>query len=253
MPLTPVQYCDTVASETRRLTDLAKDADLKTPIPTCPPWDLVGLLKHIGAIHRWASRMVQECAQERLDFKQLDLGLPADTSGYPAWFAAGGEQLVATLRAADPSMAMWAWGADKHALFWARRMAHETGVHRADAELALGREPSFEASIAIDGIDEFLENLPHAGYFAPNVNELRDAGATIHFHCTDADGEWLIELQPDGFTWQHGHGKGSAAVRGTAADLLLLLYGRRKFAEPGRFEVFGDSAVLDRWFASAHI
>ena len=251
--MTHAELCDAIAAEVERCSQAVQGAALDTKVPTCPPWDLAQLLKHIGIIQRWAGRMVSERAQERLDFKQLDTGLPADVAGYPAWFAAGGQQLVATLRASKPDTSMWAWGADKHARFWVRRMLHETGVHRADAELALGREPSFEAAVAIDGVDEFLENLPHAVSFAPNVKELRGNGETIHFHCTDADGEWLVELRPGGFSWQHGHGKGSAAVRGTASNLLLLTYGRRKRDEAGLFEVFGDPAVLDRWFASAHI
>lgn len=250
--MTHSDYCDAVAAEVRRFGDVIASADLNTPVATTPPWSLAKLLKHIGTIHRWAGQMVQTNAQERLDFKLLDLHLPPDEAAYPSWFAAGGEQLVATLRAADPDAPMWAWGADHHARFWMRRMAHETSMHRVDAELALGRQPALDAAIAVDGIDEFLENLPHAAYFAPNVKELRGNGESIHFHCTDTEGEWLIELQPDGFRWEHGHGKGSAAVRGAAADLLLLMYGRRKHGEGG-FEVFGDSSVLDRWFTSAHI
>jgi uncharacterized protein (TIGR03083 family) len=250
--LTDAEYCDAVAAEVRRLSEILSGADLETPVPTCPPWNLAELVKHVGSIHHWAGRMVENVAQERLSWKELDLELPADPSGYPAWFTAGGEQLVTRLRTSDPNAPMWAWGADHHARFWARRMTHETGMHRADAELTLGREPSFEPAIASDGIDEFLENLPEAAYFAPNVKELRGDGETIHFHATDADGEWLIELTPESFSWQHGHGKGSAAVRGTASDLLLLTYGRRKHGD-GRFEAFGDSTVLDRWFANAHI
>ncbi|MER7921423.1 MULTISPECIES: hypothetical protein [unclassified Streptomyces] len=42
----------------------------------------------------------------------------------------------------------------------------------------------------------------------------------------------------------------SAAVRGPAADLLLLLYGRRIWREPV-FDVSGDTALLDHWFAHA--
>jgi uncharacterized protein (TIGR03083 family) len=249
--MTDMAFCDAVAAEIRRFEEAIAGADLKTSVPTCPPWDVAQLIKHLGLVHRWAECLVRKLAQEPLDFKQIELDLPPDESGYPAWFASGGQRLLATLRAADPDAAMWAWGADQHARFWMRRMAHETGMHRADAEAALGRGPSFEATIAVDGIDEFLENLPHAASFVPSVKELRGNGESIHFHCTDAEGEWLIELHPDGFHWQHGHGKGSAAVRGAASDVLLLIYGRKKHAD-GAFEVFGDAAVLDRWFANAH-
>ena len=36
-------------------------------------------------------------------------------------------------------------------------MAHETAIHRADAELAAGREPaSHDVALALDGVDELL-------------------------------------------------------------------------------------------------
>ena len=51
---------------------------------------------------------------------------------------------------------VWAFGRLRPASFWGRRMAHETAVHRADAELATGREPAFAPDIAADAIDEWL-------------------------------------------------------------------------------------------------
>jgi hypothetical protein len=32
---------------------------------------------------------------------------------------------------------MWAWGPDKHARFWSRRMLHETAVHRVTGDPTL--------------------------------------------------------------------------------------------------------------------
>jgi hypothetical protein len=56
----------------------------------------------------------------------------------------------------------------------------------------------------------------------------------------------MISVHPDGFTWAPGHGKGTVAVRGAAADPLLLVYGRVPASE-GRYEVFGDEGLLERW------
>ena len=75
------------------------------------------------------------------------------------------------------------------------------------------------------------------------------AGQTIHLHATDSvfsndsafshdsafsdggpepsgAGEWLISLTGGGYSWSHGHAKGSVAVRGPAALLLQFVYGR---------------------------
>ena len=246
------QVVEALDGEIAGFVETVRGADMAAAVAGCPPWDVAELIRHVGAIHRWSGQMVAKRAQQRLSFREVELGLPADANDYPDWLAAGGEQLVATLRAADPDAPMWAWGADQHARFWARRQLFETTIHHADAQLALAQEPNIEAATAVEGIDEFLENLPYAASFAPNVKELRGNGESLHFHCTDADGEWMIQLKPDGFGWEHGHGKGSVAVRGGAADLLLLTYGRLKADDP-RFQRFGDEGVLGRWLANAHI
>lgn len=132
-------------------------------------------------------------------------------------------------------------------------MLHETTVHRADAELAAGGEPAIDPETAADGISEFLANLPYGRRSAAPLEQLLAGmpgdGQTLHLHATDCDGEWMITLAPGAYRWERGHGKGSVAVRGTAAELLLLAYGRVSPVE-GRLAVFGDAAVLSAWQAS---
>jgi uncharacterized protein (TIGR03083 family) len=146
---------------------------------------------------------------------------------------------------------MWAWGSDKHARFWPRRMLHETTVHRADAEIALGRQPSIDASIAEDGIDEFLDNLPQAAYFAPSVEQLRGDGEALRF-TAEGGTSWRITLQPDRFEWDHESGDAASTVEGTAAGLLLFAYGRRKPGADG-ITARGDHKLLERWIANSSI
>jgi hypothetical protein len=75
-------------------------------------------------------------------------------------------------------------------------------------------------------------------------------GRTLHLHATDdglgPSGEWTIVNGEEGVGWSHDHGKGDAAVRGPASDLLLAIVRRRTAAEVG-VEIFGDKAVWDRW------
>jgi uncharacterized protein (TIGR03083 family) len=245
--------CAAFTAESERFVATVREADPDTPVPTCAPWDIGRLVKHVGLIQRWAEQMVREGATERLDQRALDLALPEDRRAYPDWLAAGAAQLGTTLRAADPTQPTWSWGADQHARFWSRRALHEGTVHHADATLALGGRPSIDAAQAVDGIDEFLDNLPSAAAFTPRIAELRGTGESVHLHCTDTEGEWMITLTPDGFTWEHGHGKGTVAVRGRAEDLLLLAYGRLPAADGDRFARFGDTALLDRWITASAI
>ena len=67
---------------------------------------------------------------------------------------------------------------------------------------------------------------------------------TIHFHCTDGEGEWLARLSPEGVVVTREHAKGDVAARGTASNLLLFVYGR---VPADDLEVFGDAALLARW------
>jgi len=239
-------YCDALGPEIARFADVVRGADLATRVPTCPDWTLADLVEHTGIVERWAAEMVRRLSPVRLDRTKLDVPVPDDRAQLPQWLADGAGDVVAAFRASDPDAAMWAWGADEHARFWPRRMLHETSVHRADAELALGREPVIEPAVAIDGVDELLDNLLHARYFRSQVAELRGDGESLHLHCTDADGEWTITLLPGGYRWEHGHTKAVVAVRGPAADLLLLLY-RRIRPDDGRCEVIGDDRVFAHW------
>jgi len=252
------QYCDALEAEVERFAALIVDANMQAPVPLLDdvvdktkPLSLANLTIHAGTMHRWATKLVADRAQAPVSPRSLDLEVPADSAGYPGWLRAGGKRMLATFRAADPDGPTWAWGADKHTRFWSRRQLHETGIHRADVERALKREPSFEPAIAVDGVDEFLENLACVTW-KPGVQALKGSGS-LHFHCTDAEGEWLIQLNPDGFTWEHGHAKGDVAVRATAADLYLLIWGREKPPSPERFQTFGDQALLDRWIANSAI
>jgi uncharacterized protein (TIGR03083 family) len=198
--------------------------------------------------------MVRDRAQSRLAFRDVERDTPA--SGVPdaAWIRFGAERLLPRLRAADPDAAMWAWGADQHARFWPRRILHECTVHRTDAEAALGVESEIEAGVAVDGIDEFLDNLPCAAYFAPAVTELKGLG-TIEWVATDSGERWHIRLSDQGFDWDHGDGTGDvdASVTGRASDLLLFAYGRRSTDDRGRFTIEGDRELIGWWQARSSI
>jgi uncharacterized protein (TIGR03083 family) len=73
------------------------------------------------------------------------------------WYLSGLDALVSGLASADPGMPAWTFlPAPSPLAFWARRQAHETAIHRADAELAAGSRPSYPAELAADGVDELL-------------------------------------------------------------------------------------------------
>jgi uncharacterized protein (TIGR03083 family) len=243
-------YCSLVESETARVADLA-GAPAGTPVPACPGWTLGDLVTHLGTMHRWVTHMVTTRNQSPLWSRQVPNGLPEGAHGDAAWLTAGSAEMVRTLRETDPGTPLWTWGPGGTAAWWARRMAFELVVHRVDAEQALGLEPRVDAGVAADGVEELLGNLPGARWVTKKLAGLGLEGATIHLHATDVPGEWTFTQGPEGtVTWERGHAKGDAAVRAPAANLLLMLYGRRP-AEG--LEVFGDRALLERWLATASL
>ena len=55
----------------------------------------------------------------------------------------------------------------------------------------------------------------------------RDWTGSVHLHCTDVDGEWLVVGEPGRRpVVTREHAKGACALRGPAADLLLVLWRR---------------------------
>ncbi|MER6559033.1 maleylpyruvate isomerase family mycothiol-dependent enzyme [Streptomyces sp. NPDC001027] len=242
-----------IAVETARLVAAVRTADLTTAVPSCPGWTLADLVKHTGGVQRWFSSLLHARIQEPPRARDVDLRLPERPEEYPDWLADSATVAAQAFAATDPDLPMWAWGVDQHARFWARRMLFETLVHRVDAELALGRRPIIDRPSAVDGVDEFLVNLPFAASFAPRVADLRGPDKTLCFQATDGEEDWLVRLRPDGFGLDANPGAAEpadATVQGTAADLLLLVYGRLH-RDAAALAHDGDDDLLTHWFANS--
>jgi uncharacterized protein (TIGR03083 family) len=241
-------FCERAGAEIGSLARAVGGApDIAADVPACPGWTVADLAAHTGNVHRWATAIVAARADANQPFPAVESPW-SSADGWATWLESGALPLLETLRSAGPSTPVWTWGPGRTSGWWARRMLHETAVHRADAQLALGIEPVIDPATAADGIDEFLDNLPTARRAARNLGSL-PAGASVHLHATDSDGEWVIRFGGDGpgtVSWTRGHEKATAAVRGPVAGLLLFTYGRLPAADP-RLAVFGDESLLELW------
>jgi uncharacterized protein (TIGR03083 family) len=242
-------HLDGIRSEIVAMATVLEGKDPTAPVPACPDWDLAELIRHTGQVHRWVTAIVKTRSQEFLGWKDLDLGLPADASGLPSWLAAGAAPLLTEL-AADPTTPVWSFAPDKSVGWWARRLLHETTVHRADAELSLGLQPQLAPEVALDGIAELLVDLLPISEAPKRIAALGWTGQSLHLHATDAPGEWTLTFTDTGFECADGHQKASAAVRGSVGDLLLLLWNRRRASDAERFELFGDRELVDGWLGA---
>lgn len=128
---------------------------------------------------------------------------------------------MAALREAGPDTEVWSWTTARNTGFWARRMVHETVIHRADAALAAGVPFDVPAPVAADCLEEWLQigELPMVvARFAERGGELLGPGRTIHVHATDAppglDAEWLLDLTGAAPAHRRTHEKAAVALRG---------------------------------------
>ena len=224
-----------VRTEGTALLDAARD-HLDSPVPGCPGWTGADLLAHIGRVHRWAASIVRDRVTERPSRP------PAPpTSDLPDWYAAGLDELCQVLDD-DPTVPVWSWSESGDIAFWQRRMAQETAVHRWDAQSAGGDPEPIDPELAVDGIDELLDVFARIDAGSGKLTE----PGSLHFHATDIDGEWWVQVRDGDLDLKREHAKGDLAMRGPASDLLLVLWGRRPLDV---VDSFGDTTVWDRWKA----
>ncbi|WP_427164776.1 maleylpyruvate isomerase family mycothiol-dependent enzyme [Streptomyces sp. C1-1] len=249
--LTFAHHCHQIVAQTDLLREQVEGADTATPVPTCPGWDLGRLLRHVGGDHRWAEEIVRTRAAEPVAGDGVDdprtyAGL--DGSALDGWLGEGAAGLAATLRGAGPDVRVWT-PADggvvpQSAGFWARRMTHETVVHRADAALAVGAGFGLDDELAVDAVEEWLEfsTVAEAYEPTPGTPGLLGPGRTLRLDAPGA-GQWHVDLTGYRPAWRAGAGQAAVVVRGPVTELLLFLYRRPAPA----VETRGDAALLELW------
>jgi uncharacterized protein (TIGR03083 family) len=227
----PTRLREHLGVEFDRLRAAAAGADPAAPVPSCPGWTLAQLLRHVGITYLHKVESMRSGAEP-------DPWPPAGAPEAPPLelLDRGYAALVAELDRRDPGEPSPTWyDPDQTVGFWYRRMPHETLIHRVDAELAAGTPPApVSEELAEDGIDEVLGFLTFAvpvwpGMFAETLRAtpagtvrlatparhrtVSLTGTEVHLRDTDPP-------EPD------------TTVTGTAADLLLWLWGRRPQPPP---------------------
>ena len=201
----------------------ASDADPTRGVPCCPDWVVADLVWHLGEV-QWFWAAITE--QRATAPKQVEAGKPARPRTY-----------AETIAWAGPSSTDWPTSSNRRPTTFRSGPGLSTSpgtmsvsfvaikyrrprVHRWDIQSAASdRIPDpIDAEAASDSIDELLSvSLPFG------VSHSKPLSGSVHIHCTDIGGEWFIER--DGSV-NRAHAAGDVAMRGTASDLLLVLYNR---------------------------
>jgi uncharacterized protein (TIGR03083 family) len=228
---------DQLAADGPRLAEAAERAGLAARVPRTE-WTVRELVTHVGGVHRWAADIVAHCGRS-FDTPAGDaVGTGPSDAELIDWFRAGHTGLVDTLRAAPADLDCATFlPADSPLHFWARRQAHETAVHRADAEAAAGGVADFDANFAQDGMAELLR-----GFAARKSNAIAQA-ATIALHATDGP-SWLITLGGERIAAESAAPgvAADATLGGTSSDLYLWLWNR-----PSDVTLTGAREVAELW------
>jgi uncharacterized protein (TIGR03083 family) len=232
-------YCDAVAAEGARLMEAARQGPT-APVPTCPDWDVTELVRHMATVHRWVDGVLAAASPAPAPWPTE---VPEQWADVAAFYDDGLGRLVAALRAADPERPVWNWWAGGPAPLraWHRRMAHETAVHRADAEIAVAGVPSpLAPAMAADGIDEYLMLADRRLAHRP----LDRLDGRLGLVADDADLALTVSLAPDGLEVGTGLGGADVVVSGPASSVFFWLVQRLTL---GTLGVEGDDEVARDW------
>ncbi len=251
MALEHDRFLQGIETEGGRLGAVPIDA-LNAPVPMLEGWTVERVVRHVGKIHRWVTGLLN--APVDADPNALAASAPPFPKG-PAclddYHVALNEMLDA-FAARDPNQPVASFIGASDVAFWARRQAHELGVHRVDATDALHAlhgQPSaaLDPTLAADGIDEWLTIFVatrhnQRGGVVPD--SLRNT--TFVFEPLRADGNEALarlRLQYDEIGRPHvgvvpdvptasaqvdrGYVPGAVTFRGPAETLFLTVWRRR--------------------------
>jgi len=247
------EHIDALREQGNLLADAAERAGLEAAVPPCPSWLVKDLLRHTGHIHRWAARHIAECPASILDGPPEEEMLTSGAADHDlvAWFRAGHASLVERLATADPDLECATLFSAPSALgFWARRQAHETAIHRADAESAAGKRPDYPLRFAADGIDELIMGFGARRKYRPSFS----GEGEMQITAADTGDAWYLSATDGRIQACQGRspGPGQNIVTGPAAGLYLFLWNRSE-AGPAGVAISGDDSVLAAWRSSVRV
>ncbi len=221
---------------------LAANAEAAGPdatVSTCPGWQVRDLVRHTGAVHRWATGFV---AERHTSPRPLTEGPDLDGDELFAWFREGHGLLVEALEQAPDDLECWAFlPAPSPLAFWARRQAHETAIHRIDSESALpsGERTTIGSAFAADGIDELLR-----GFHARERSRVRsEEPKVLRIHATDEDAVWTVRIsEKPPVTTPGAEDEADCEISGPAARLYSAMWNRLPLPQ-----ITGDIDVARLW------
>ncbi|TCO65195.1 maleylpyruvate isomerase family mycothiol-dependent enzyme [Actinocrispum wychmicini] len=205
-------YLAHIAEQSDALRAAAGKAGPDAQVPTCPQWTVHDLVSHIGGVHALV------CAALERKPEDTRPKLPVPPTAWEdllTWWDEQRSTMVERLHD-DPAKRVWSFLPELGSVgWWARRQAHETSIHRLDAEHAVNNAvPTllFDSEHAADGIDEIVVTI------SPFMVKRRppEIDGTLLVHAADAGRAWLLKAEGGKVT------AGPVPDAGTDADANLV-------------------------------
>lgn len=219
----------------------ALQAGPDTTVSTCEGWDVLRLVRHLARVY--ASIRLALGTEPDGDRPEVPRP-PTEFDDAITWWDERFAELAETLSTMDPDRPVWAFFAGGTPAAWARRVAHETAIHRLDAEHALaGLGPDrvhdliFDPELAADGIDEMLAKILPLGDWSARRHE-----GTVLYHAPDAGKAWLVTYRPGDKPVTEAPHDAALEVDATVAGTADAVY-RRVWGRPSTAMLTGDAAL----------
>lgn len=229
-------FLDQIRAESARLAEVGR-MGTAAAVPACPGWTVADLVEHVAAVY--LHKVVAMRTNARPD------PWPPDFSGRDPLelYDEARAELLAELERRGPDAPAWTfWPDDKTSGFWFRRMAHESAVHRIDAEQAHDVVTPLDPVLSLDGVDEVLKVMLGGPWWADDDTE-EPVDATVRLTCGGRS--WTARIERLAVTVTDGaEGEVAAEIFGEPEDLLLWLWGRRTDEV---VEAAGDPDVVHRF------
>jgi len=198
----------------------------------CPPWRVRDLAAHlvtsgrgfVRSIERGLSGVVEPPPRSGAELAEAD---PPTVARALAQVTGDFEALYDGLAEAQLEMICWHRRGSRSVRWYAAHRLAEVAFHGWDLETSLGHSPVFPEATAKLLLPTLLEsNVPRT--YAAGLSAERGRGERYLLQVSDDTSlTWLVTIGPEILEVSHGDGRGDVRIRASAADLALLVYGRK--------------------------
>jgi uncharacterized protein (TIGR03083 family) len=231
---------------------VASAPGLDAQVGTCADWTLFDLVRHLGEGRRkWAAIVAAGPAEAPPPKSAWGASaVPREREALLDWWAASVRQLLDALRESGPGRGCWTWWGTSQspqtAGAAARHQLQEVALHTYDAQITAGAPRPLPDEVALDGVEEFLSTC------CATTSAWPHEPAAVDYHATEGR-SWRLTLSADGARTARLPDPGTASataadasLRGTAGELVLVLYGR---IPADSLKIDGERRLFDQLLA----